>query len=286
MQEVQEFEANGDFEMDKRVQIRVLQDKKDNQAQQKDSLIFHVHGGGFIAMSSGSHQNYTRIWAKNMPRAVICSIDYRLSPKSRFPDALDDVWQAYFWLILNCKDYFGFEPKNVVLVGDSAGGNLIGAMTNLIIQRGFRLPTGLVPCYPCTMVSVQEFWPSLLLALDDLVVSQSFLNTCVMSYIPPGMHNSPELKYSDLVSPRLANHKTLAQYPPVRLMIASLDPFKDDNYDYMHRLIEAGAPDVQAKEFQMMTHGFLSQHMPVGAGLEESQECIRIVGQALEDLFE
>ena len=27
---------------------------------QFDSLIFHIHGGGFVAMSSESHQNYTR----------------------------------------------------------------------------------------------------------------------------------------------------------------------------------------------------------------------------------
>jgi len=25
-----------------------------------NSLIIHIHGGGFVAMSSGSHQNYTR----------------------------------------------------------------------------------------------------------------------------------------------------------------------------------------------------------------------------------
>ena len=135
------------------------------------------------------------------PKAVVCSIDYRLAPKNRFPDALDDVWQAYYWLVTNCNDYFGFQPKNIQLIGDSAGGNLSLSLINLIINNGFKMPTGVIVCYPCTRVSVQEFWPSLLLALDDSMVSQSFLNTCVMSYIPPGMHNSKLIKTSTLLNP-------------------------------------------------------------------------------------
>jgi len=29
-------------------------------------LLIHIHGGGFVAMSSGSHQNYTRVWANDL----------------------------------------------------------------------------------------------------------------------------------------------------------------------------------------------------------------------------
>jgi len=43
------------------------------------------------------------------------------------------VWQAYFWLVLNCKDYFGFEPKKIIIIGDSAGGNLALSITTMAI---------------------------------------------------------------------------------------------------------------------------------------------------------
>ena len=188
-----EKEANETFEHEKLVQIRILSDQVMSEdgkdIVEKDTLIIHIHGGGFIAMSSGSHQSQTRTWAKLNPKAIVCSIDYRLSPKSRFPDALDDVWQAYYWLVVNCESYFGFTLKNIVLVGDSAGGNLCLSLTNLLIEIGYTLPTGIVVCYPCTKISMQDFWPSLLLAVDDYMISQSFLNTCVMSYVPPGTHN-------------------------------------------------------------------------------------------------
>lgn len=32
----------------------------DQKNYTKNSLIFHVHGGGFVAMSSSSHENYLR----------------------------------------------------------------------------------------------------------------------------------------------------------------------------------------------------------------------------------
>jgi len=54
-------------------------------------MIIHIHGGGFVAMSSGSHQNYTRIWA-NETGVPVFSIDYRLAPKWVFPAALNDAW--------------------------------------------------------------------------------------------------------------------------------------------------------------------------------------------------
>jgi len=39
----------------------------------------HIHGGGFISMSSSSHQMYTRAWSNDLDCPVF-SIDYRLAP--------------------------------------------------------------------------------------------------------------------------------------------------------------------------------------------------------------
>ena len=70
-------------------------------AVEQDTLLIHVHGGGFIATTSQSHQAYARVWANNLPNAVVFSIDYRMAPKNKFPDAIDDCWQAYVWIIKN-----------------------------------------------------------------------------------------------------------------------------------------------------------------------------------------
>jgi hormone-sensitive lipase len=44
-----------------------------------DTIIVHIHGGGFIALSSFSSQYYTRKWA-NALNIPIFSIDYRKPP--------------------------------------------------------------------------------------------------------------------------------------------------------------------------------------------------------------
>ena len=62
MQEVSGAEVNDENLMvtdDSFSQVRIMT----NGNCEKDTLVFHVHGGGFVSMSSGSHQNYTRVWA-------------------------------------------------------------------------------------------------------------------------------------------------------------------------------------------------------------------------------
>jgi len=55
--------------------------------------VIHIHGGGWVAMSSFSHQTYTRKWANRLGEdAIIFSIDYRLVPEHPYPNALEDVW--------------------------------------------------------------------------------------------------------------------------------------------------------------------------------------------------
>jgi len=64
---------------------------REHRIYKGDSLIIHIHGGGFIALDSNDHQSYLRSWA-NKTQVPVFSIDYRLAPEFPFPFALDDVW--------------------------------------------------------------------------------------------------------------------------------------------------------------------------------------------------
>ena len=113
-------------EMDK------LRFKPMRKVQKVKAIIIHIHGGGFVTMSSDHHQTYTRQWVKDIGIPVFM-ISYRLSPECRYPGALDDCWQAYNWIVEYCKDALGIEPEKIFLSGDSAGGNLVVALTALTI---------------------------------------------------------------------------------------------------------------------------------------------------------
>ena len=61
------------------------------------------------------------------------SLDYRLAPEFTFPYFLDDCWQAYKFLVENVEKLYGIKPNKILLVGDSAGGQLILSMLIIVI---------------------------------------------------------------------------------------------------------------------------------------------------------
>ncbi|XP_057270767.1 hormone-sensitive lipase, partial [Pezoporus wallicus] len=85
-------------------------------------LVVHVHGGGFVAQTSRSHELYLRRWARAL-RAPLLALDYGLAPESPFPRGVEDVFYGYCWALRNCR-LLGSTAERVCLTGDSAGGNL------------------------------------------------------------------------------------------------------------------------------------------------------------------
>lgn len=144
--------------------------------------MIHIHGGGFVALSSFSMQNHTRAWA-NALNIPVFSIDYRLSPQSAFPDALDDCLAIYNFLIDQAYKYMNIRPKKIILAGDSAGGNLCLSLNAVLIKKKCHvLPYGLYLCYPATNFT-ESFSPSRMNSLDDTLLFTTLLFACRAAYI-------------------------------------------------------------------------------------------------------
>ena len=164
---------------------------------EKDTLVFHIHGGGYVLMSTFIHQNVTRMLAIEIERAVIVCPEYRKAPDNSFPDAFEDVWQAYFWMVVHCKSFLGFEPRRIILTGDSAGGKFAITIPTMAIQRGFRVPDGTVPFYCPSSLTVAEFHPSLLFSLDDVALRQGLVIAIGPAYLPKQDFYDPRVDKSE-----------------------------------------------------------------------------------------
>lgn len=92
-----------------------------------------MHGGGFIALSSRMMQTMTRRWANKL-KIPIFSIDYRKPPSHPFPAAPNDCLDVYKFIITKIHKYMNITPKNIYLVGDSAGGNLACSLMGSILK--------------------------------------------------------------------------------------------------------------------------------------------------------
>lgn len=163
-----------------------------------NALIFHCHGGGFVAQSSKSHEVYLREWAVKL-HIPILSIDYSLAPQAAYPRALEEVFYAYCWAIKHSQ-LLGTTAERIVVVGDSAGANLNLALTLKCIDAKIRRPDGVFLIY-CPVKMSFDPSPARLLCLMDPLLPFGFLMRCLKAYVhpddDPNMENKEKILEDD-----------------------------------------------------------------------------------------
>ena len=101
------------------------------KSETKDITVLYLHGGGY-AYYSRSHETLIAL-VTLAAKSKTFALDYRLIPEHPFPAQLDDALAAYRWLLET-----GVDPERLVVIGDSAGGNLTLAL--LLTLRDSKLP--------------------------------------------------------------------------------------------------------------------------------------------------
>ncbi|MBV8761351.1 MAG: alpha/beta hydrolase [Deltaproteobacteria bacterium] len=95
-------------------------------------VVFYVHGGAFHLLSKDTHWLMGLVFARF--GYLVVNISYRLAPKHPYPAAIEDTCAAYTWMASRVRD-LGGDPTRVAVAGESAGGNLITALTLAATQR-------------------------------------------------------------------------------------------------------------------------------------------------------
>jgi acetyl esterase/lipase len=85
-------------------------------------VLFQIHGGAWV-LGSKDEQGVP-LMQHLASRGWVCfATNYRLGPKSRFPDMLVDLKRSLAWVKEHAAEYGG-DPNFVVVTGGSAGGHL------------------------------------------------------------------------------------------------------------------------------------------------------------------
>ncbi|TFK96538.1 Alpha/Beta hydrolase protein [Pterulicium gracile] len=113
-----------------------------------EKVLYFLHGGGYTACSAHPSDFPSHI-IKGILRPGIAAtvqrsfaIEYRLTtldppePKNPFPTALVDALAGYVYLITQV----GFAAEDIIVIGDSAGGNLGLALTTYLVEQQTLLP--------------------------------------------------------------------------------------------------------------------------------------------------
>ncbi|WP_026356994.1 alpha/beta hydrolase [Mycobacterium sp. 141] len=110
-------------------------------ADGKRSVVLYLHGGAFLTCGANTHSGIVTSLSQYADSPVL-AVDYRMVPKHSVGTAIDDCYDAYQWLRLT-----GYEPEQIVLVGDSAGGYLGLALAERLLAEGEE-PAALVTMSP------------------------------------------------------------------------------------------------------------------------------------------
>lgn len=104
-------------------------------------VVLYMHGGAFLTCGVNTHNRVVNALSRFADSPVLV-VNYRLVPTHSVGMALDDCCDAYVWL-----RSLGYEPEQIVLAGDSAGGYLALALAQRLQEQGEE-PAALVAISP------------------------------------------------------------------------------------------------------------------------------------------
>jgi acetyl esterase/lipase len=112
-------------------------------------VVVYFHGGAFLTCGANSHGRLVEALSKFADSPVLV-VNYRLLPKHSVGMALNDCHDAYQWLRSR-----GYQPDQIVLAGDSAGGYLALALAQRLQEEGEE-PAALVAISPLLQLAKES----------------------------------------------------------------------------------------------------------------------------------
>ncbi len=222
----------------------------------KPGALIYFHGGGWVLGDIDSHDSPARGLAIATQREVI-SVDYRLAPEHRYPAAVDDSLAVTRALA---------AEHRVVVVGDSAGGNLAAVVANRCAADRLAL-VAQVLVYPVTdcaaeTKSYERYASGHLLSRDSMRYFRA-------QYVPDeARRHEPDCSPLRAVS--------LQGAAPGYVLLAGCDVLRDEGRAYAKRLKDEGV-ETHLDEVPGVLHGFLSLQ-----GLSEARAATTRVARWLE----
>lgn len=109
-------------------------------------VVLYYHGGGYAAGLSQDYRLHACDMAKAAGGAQCILIDYDLSPQYRYPTQHNQGYGLWCDLV----DKMGVDPDNIIMGGDSAGGNLTLSVLLRLRDEGRKLPRAVFLISPWT----------------------------------------------------------------------------------------------------------------------------------------
>ncbi|KAB1644922.1 alpha/beta hydrolase [Gulosibacter chungangensis] len=232
---------------DRKIRVRIFQPIE----RRGDDILLFFHGGGWVTGDIETYTTTCRAMAE-LTGCPVASVNYRLAPEHPYPAGLEDCYGITKQLLEEPQRAGISDARNIVLVGDSAGGNLAAAVSLRLRDEGHVGVTRQILLYPVThwdhdpttspFDSVREYGEHLRLTNAEV---QAYMDL----YVPDA-----QAQREPYVSPLMA--KDFSDQPRTLLISAGWDLLRDEGEAYGKALQDAGN-EVQVHRVPEALHGFI-----------------------------
>jgi acetyl esterase/lipase len=226
-------------------------------------VILYIHGGGFTCGQLG----YARILAGKLAYVSGCDVlafEYRLAPEHPFPAAPQDVLAAWDELM-----YLGYGARDVLVAGDSAGGNLALGLALKLKEQGRRQPRGLILMSPWTDMTCSGHSYQDNLEIDPMI-TPSYITAVRAAYTGSGADWE-----KPIYSPLFADLRGL---PPTLTQVGTNEILRSDSESLHKKLLHAGVPST-LEVYSGCWHVF--QQMPIKKAAQAMESVGRFIQRQL-----
>lgn len=210
-----------------------------NRAHMKKYVILYCHGGGYSTGSSLYARTLTTKLAVSTSMDVL-SFDYRLAPENPYPAATEDAMKVWNSLML-----LGYGARDIIVAGDSAGGNLALSLMLKLKQEKRLLPRGAVLMSPWTDLTASGK-SHLSRANIDPILDAAYLKEMTDNYAA-----GEDLK-NPLISPLFGDYDG---FPPIYIQTGDNEILLNDATMLHKKMVKANV-SVKLDVFKGMWHVF------------------------------
>lgn len=218
----------------------------------REELLLFFHGGGWV---TGDIESYTPACATmaDLTGCVVASVDYRLAPEHPFPAGLEDCLRVTRLLIEEPERAGLCDVDDIVLMGDSAGGNLAAVVSQELRRTGHRGVSRQILLYPVTQEDhdpATSRFESVRRHGEDYRLTSTEVQDYMELYVPDAAART-----DPRVAPLLA--ADLSGQPETLMITAELDLLCDEGEAYARALAAAGNR-VRLHRVDGALHGFIT----------------------------
>ncbi len=236
--------------------------------QEPPPIVVWAHGGSWVRVTVDLFDGHFRVYA-NRSGCAIATVDYHLSPESRFPTAINEVYAVGSWMRQHGGE-LGCDPARVGVAGESSGGNLAAAA--VLIDRvrgeaGFDHQALLAPVLDARLET-----PSWHALGEGYGLTKEQMEWAIEQYAPGVDRTEP------LLSPVCA--PDVAGLPPTLIVTGELDPLRDEGARYADRLRAAGV-EVEHSRVAGLIHHAIMAPARIDLGRQVVERTAAEIGRAL-----